>query len=148
MKLRRLIRNQDRGQSLMELSLTLLVLLIMVVGIIDVGRILFYNVSLRDAAEEGVLYGSLRPANVTDIQNRVRSSLAQYGPDVDIVVKFFRNSCNCITPAEACTGDKIQVIVSNDDFPLTVPLLGGFLGRESISMSNSYYGTVLRPACQ
>lgn len=148
MKLKRRILTSERGQSMMELALSLMALLIMLVGIIDVGRILFYNVSLRDAAEEGVLYGSLKPSIIGDIQNRVRSSLAQYGADgVDIQVNYSRGGCNCITAATACSGDQIQVVVSQPNFPLTTPLLGSFLGTEHISLSNSYTGTVLRPAC-
>ncbi len=139
--------SSERAQSLMELAMIVLLLIIIVVGIIDIGRMLFYNISLRDAAEEGVIYGSLEPSATTAIENRVKSSLAQYGADgVEININMMHGGSS-ISPGQACSGDQIQVIVTQPHFRLTVPILGSFLGTEDIKLSNDYKGTVLKPDC-
>ena len=55
---------RDRGQSLVEMTAGLMFLLVMLAGIVDVGRALFAQVALLDAAEEGALYGCLQPTDV------------------------------------------------------------------------------------
>ncbi len=61
-KLRALIaaRNQ-RGQSLVELAISLTVMLLLLSGAVTFGMALFSYVAMRDAAQEGALYGSFNP---------------------------------------------------------------------------------------
>lgn len=54
-------RRPEAGQSLVEISLGMIVLLIILLGILDLGRLFFTLVALRNAAGEGALYGSLNP---------------------------------------------------------------------------------------
>ena len=69
-----LIRGR-RGQSTVELALTLPVLLLLVLGIVDFGRVFIAaNVithATRDAARYGSLNSGTAPANLTTIQDRV-----------------------------------------------------------------------------
>jgi Flp pilus assembly protein TadG len=51
----------ERGQSLVELTLTFMILLVLLGGVLDLGRALFTFVALRDAAQEGAVYGSIQP---------------------------------------------------------------------------------------
>jgi len=48
-----------RGQSLVELSISLMVILMLLSGAVDFGMALFSYTTLRDAAQEGALYGSI-----------------------------------------------------------------------------------------
>jgi|YelNatPaOPRAMG01_1025707.scaffolds.fasta_scaffold215166_1 Flp pilus assembly protein TadG len=63
-----------RGQSLVELALTLSVLIILLAGIIDFGVAYFSYVALRDAAEEGAVYGAMCPTDLAGIEERIRQS--------------------------------------------------------------------------
>src|SRR5512135_3673178 len=76
MKKVRIFKSSERGQSLVELAAGLLVLLILVMGIIDLGRALFYYTTLRDAAQEGAVYGAINPQDCYGIVARARSPLA------------------------------------------------------------------------
>ncbi len=138
----------EKGQSLIELALVLLFLIIVAAGIIDLGRVLFYYVTLRDAAQEGSVYGSIYPYECKAIIDRTKGPLTNGGIDgVDIVVKIAGVNCTSANSNQACLGNDIEVIVTKDDFPLTMPLLGAFIGTEHFKLSTSIKGTILRPLC-
>jgi len=63
----------ERGQSLVELSISLVVLLWLLAGAVEFGLGFFQFIQLRDAAQEGALYGSINPADTTNIINRVKA---------------------------------------------------------------------------
>ena len=62
-------QGKERGQSLVELSLTLTVILVLLSGAVSFGMAYFSYVSIRDAAQEGALYGSLSPCLDTSPQD-------------------------------------------------------------------------------
>ena len=51
----------ERGQSLVELGVSLVILLYLLSGAAEFGVLFFQFVQLRDAAQEGALYGSMNP---------------------------------------------------------------------------------------
>ncbi len=55
-------QKSERGQSLVELSISLVVLLYLLSGAVEFGLAFFQFVQLRDAAQEGALFGSMNPA--------------------------------------------------------------------------------------
>lgn len=67
----------ERGQSLVELAISLVIILFLLAGAVEFGIALFQFIQLRDAAQEGALYGSICPhdPDVNDkIKQRVRSA--------------------------------------------------------------------------
>ena len=56
----------NKGQSLVELALVLPILLLIVFGVLDLGRIFFATIGLTNAAREGVRYLTL---HANDISN-------------------------------------------------------------------------------
>jgi Flp pilus assembly protein TadG len=54
-------QRREKGQSLVEFSLGLVVLLLVVCGLLDLGRVYFTFVALEDGAGEAALYLSLHP---------------------------------------------------------------------------------------
>ncbi len=140
--------NPESGQSLVELALVLLFLIILTAGIVDLGRVLFYYVTLRDAAQEGAVYGAIYPYECDAIVARTRGPLSNGGLDgVNIAVKIDGVDCLEATSNQACVDNDIEVIVTKDDFPLTMPILGVFLGTEHLKLSSNIKGTILRPLC-
>ncbi len=62
LKLRRILPfKAQRGQSLVELAISLTVMLLLLAGAVTFGMALFSYVAIRDAAQEGALYGSFNP---------------------------------------------------------------------------------------
>ena len=51
-------RSKEKGQAFVEFALTLGLFLLLVLGIIEVGRLLFYYSAITTAAREGARYGS------------------------------------------------------------------------------------------
>src|SRR5690349_5637107 len=65
------LKNNERGQSLVELAVSLLVLLYLLSGAVEFGIAFFQFVQLRDAAQEGALYGSMNPSDNAGIRDRI-----------------------------------------------------------------------------
>ena len=68
----RVFRDEERGQSLVEMALVLPLLLLLVVGIIEIGRYAEMSLLVTNAARAGVQYGAQNLAtagDTTGIQN-------------------------------------------------------------------------------
>jgi Flp pilus assembly protein TadG len=68
---------RERGQSLVELAVSLPIILLLLLGTIDFGMAIYSYTILKDAAQEGALYGSFDPQNKVGIENRIRSITPQ-----------------------------------------------------------------------
>ncbi len=64
---------RESGQSLVELALSFTFILLILSGAVDIGRAFFSYIAIRDAAQEGAVYGALYP-DATDVTTRVRNS--------------------------------------------------------------------------
>lgn len=135
----------ERAQSLVELAISLIILLTLLAGAVDFGIALYSYVSLRDAAQEGALYGSIDPTNTVEIENRIRSSsdapVNLSDPSVAITI-------NLIPSGQACegSGNGIQIILDYD-YQLIMPILPEILGVTEIPLSASVTDTILQPPC-
>jgi Flp pilus assembly protein TadG len=59
-------RNYERGQNIIEFALVLPLLLIILLGVLDLGRVFFGAISLTNAAREGVRYLTMHPDDVVN----------------------------------------------------------------------------------
>jgi Flp pilus assembly protein TadG len=151
----------ERGQSLVELSISLLVLLLILGGIVDLGRVLMFSINLRDAAQEGAQYGSLTApdsggsystrlaAYCNEITNRINSTGQDNFTAGSVMIDVRLNGVSCASAAlsDACFGKEISVTITKPDYPITMPLLGAAIGRQSVTVSNTAKSTILRPSC-
>jgi Flp pilus assembly protein TadG len=135
-------RVKERGQSMTELAISMVFLLILLAGVVDIGRALFAFVALRDAAEEGAIYGSIYPYDTPGIIDRVRH--ASWGPvnlantsDVFVTVT---------TVGAACEGNIVRVNVTHQ-LPIVTPFMGSILGSQTININATIDARILRPPC-
>lgn len=138
--------NSEKGQSLLELAVSLIILLILLSGVVDFGRVAFYYLAMRDAAQEGASYASIFPNNCEEIVDRViAGSVDTNRISVDLEI----NGAACGTcPTNYDAGQLVEITVSDPDFPITMPLLGAFLGKQSISLETTIYDNIVRvPLC-
>ena len=63
MKLHR--NDSERGQSLVEFGLIIPIVLLIMFGLFDLGRVVFINNSLSDGARNGARHASVGPATPT-----------------------------------------------------------------------------------
>lgn len=141
------VARREKGQSLVELALTLLIILTLLAGAVDLGMAFFSYVALRDAAQEGALYGSINPPDADGIRDRVRSSSNtpidfSAFPDEDIDVDA-GSACEGLTAGEP---NGVQVTVTYD-YILTMPFIGAILDTNKITLTASVTDTILTPAC-
>lgn len=64
----------ERGQSLVEFAISLVIILWLLAGAVEFGIALFQYIQMRDAAQEGALYGSINPIDKAGIEARVRAA--------------------------------------------------------------------------
>ncbi len=64
----------ERGQSLVELAISLTIILLLLAGAVDFSIAYFSFSAMQDAAQEGALYGSINPTDEAGIITRVRSA--------------------------------------------------------------------------
>lgn len=140
----------ENGQSLVEFAISLTVILYLLVGAIEFGIALFQYVQLRDAAQEGALYGSLNPADEPGIEAHVRAASSspidlQNDSNVNIDINF-TNPDGTAKASSPCERDGIQVIIT---YPHQVfmPFVSAFIGSNTININASVTDTVLLPLC-
>lgn len=156
--------NKQRGQSLVELAISLTVMLLLLSGAVTFGMALFSYVSLRDAAQEGALWGSFNPYDPSDsvnytlpntaaIQARVRaSSTSPVNLSDPSVVPTDFIEVSLTHPNHACEGldgsgapNAITVSVGYD-YHIFMPFLGAITG-DHIHLKASVTDTILEPKC-
>ena len=145
-----------RGQSLVEFAISLTFMLILLSGAVYFGIGLFYYIAMRDAAQEGALYGSMNPADAGGIQTRVADAS---GPglirnlydagELDVTVTF--------PDGAACEGNGITVTLEHE-YTLSWLPIGAFIepflggppcndGKQCIRLGATVTDTILTPPC-
>ena len=129
----------ERGQSLVELAISIFILVYLLAGAVEFGLAFFQFVQLRDAAQEGALYGSMNPTDNAGIIARVQGASSS---PVDLTT---------ITPTitiigAACEGNGIKVEVSYDH-QIFMPFIPQFIGDNKIPLRAEVTDTILSPVC-
>lgn len=150
--------SRQRGQSLAEFAISLVILMILIAGLVDVSRALFTFMAMRDAAQEGAVYGSTTPWDEAGIIERARMSSSMIEGIMTAPCSFPSGECPAIevvftdatspaTPLVNCQGDGIMVRVRYPHFPITMPFLGTLIGGQDVPITATITDTVLRPLC-
>lgn len=148
----------EKGQSLVELAISIMFLLLLIAGIVDLGRAFFTYIALRDAAQEGAAYASVAredpedPMMCSEIVARTQSTSNTQIVDLTqtLVSVVFAGGipCSGSVNANACFGQSVEVIVTYSEFPLITPFLGTILGRQTVPITASIFDTVITPLCE
>jgi len=146
---------KDEGQSLLELALVLLLLLILLAGIVDLGRMMYEYLTMRDAAQEGASYGVVFPNDCAHIIDRVKHNL----PDDNYMVSVEVDGLDCFesyahdyapgmtAPDHGCSGKTVTVIIDHTT-AITMPFISTYIGRNSIPMHVEIQDQIIRPVCK
>jgi Flp pilus assembly protein TadG len=144
------LHTRQRGQSLVEMGLMLMMLLWLLAGVIDFGIGFFSYVAIRDAAQEGALYGSVvydenHPTYTVDqlkamIIDRVENSSSApvdfHSPSVQVQV----------TPSGTwCAGNYLKLDVTYE-YPIMMPMVGIIIGP-TITLKSTATSILLEPHC-
>ena len=136
------LRRGERGQSLVELAISLTIIMLLLAGAVDFSIAYFSFSAMQDAAQEGALYGSINPSDEAGIITRVRrASTTPVDLSNEDLVKV-----KVTAPVGACEGDEIRVNVIYD-YPISMPFIGTYIGSQKITLNASVTDTILQPVC-
>ncbi len=147
---------REQAQSLVELAITLPILILLLLGTVDFGMAIFSYAIIRDAAQEGALYGSFNPDNKAEIENRARY-ISPQGEDlifsspvdltnrelVQVEVKSIGDSCQGTTGGKA---NSLRVRV-RFYYPILMPFIGSIIGSDTIALTGSATNVIIQPPC-
>lgn len=116
-------RSRQRGQELVEYALALPLFLLLVMGILDMGRATYYYSAIHNSAREGARYGIIHPEDVTGIETVVLTKAVGLDPAFLTVTT--------VLPDE----DTIRVTVTFQFRPIT-PIVGALLGSNEVTLGS------------
>jgi len=140
----------ERGQSLVELAISITILIFLLAGAVEFGMAFFQFVQLRDAAQEGALFGSMNPSQVSLIETRIRgasnSPIDLSSGDVTITISIDNISSTDAANYQTvdCEGHGLKVLVAYDH-QIFMPFIPAFIGSSTIPLNASVTDTILSP---
>ena len=133
--MRHLVRRDDRGQTMAEFALILPVFILVLVGIIDLGRAVYASSTIQNAAREAVRVGIV-DQNATVIEAEAIQHAVALGIDgADVDINFLQpdyTSGTCATTPDVGCIVEVEVRYA---YTAATPLLGNIVG--TINMSGS-----------
>jgi Flp pilus assembly protein TadG len=81
----------QRGQDLMEYALVLPIMLLILMSILDLGRVVYVYSSLHNSVRDGARYGIISPTDATGIQSVVLDKAVGLDP-ADLVISVVQPS--------------------------------------------------------
>jgi hypothetical protein len=121
---------REKGQGFVEFAVGITILLVLLAGVLDLGRAYFSYIALQDAAQEGASYASIAPSDIDGIRDRVRATSS--GP-IDFVL--FDDSQ---IEVQLLGGVTVKI-----DFRLVAPFFSG----NSLALSAEATDTILQDTC-
>ena len=109
----------------MELALVMPLLLLMVLGLADIGRAFYYTTAIANAAREGALFAAREPTMPS------ASTLTQHTCNETGFVAY-NTSCPDLTVTGAATADQVTVTVVYD-----LSLITGFMAERLTSSGSA-----------
>jgi Flp pilus assembly protein TadG len=139
----RLRHPRPSGQGLVEFALVLPVLLVLLAGALDLGRVFYANITLGGAAREGALQAARTPGSfvadapcdtttnmvVCRVQLEAKGSMVEVAPeDIDLV---------CSTSGCPAQGGSTVTVTVHGTFRLLTPLLAAVFGGQTLPLTSS-----------
>ncbi len=162
-------RNAEKGQSLVEMAVGMVILVMLLSGLLDLGRIFYIYVALEDAAGEAALYLSIDPycRDSGDIRDPTPSNIngdecrcadpnnahfrAQRAPGADIIDWSLVNYAPTV-PGRYVDGDFEPLVTPGGQvtveltYPvgLLTPIMPRFYGVNPIVLKSTATQTIIR----
>jgi Flp pilus assembly protein TadG len=127
-------RTRPRGAIAVEVAMVLPLLLTLLLGVWDIGRLVDADQILNNAAREGGRQASTGQAAVSDVQNAVLNTLSQAGvptTGVTVVVTNLTNASRS-DPTTANQLDQFQVAVTMPSSNVRYITLSGLIGSNTL----------------
>ena len=143
----------QRGQSMTEFALSLVILLTLLAGVVDMGRIFFAYIIIRDAAQEGAVYGSIAPKDnlpsfKNEVEERVKAAFTDPSDSTNVPIDITKLNVQTDIVGSTCAspGNGIKVKVEYS-VPVTMPFLGAVIGSQTMNLAATVQNAILSPIC-
>lgn len=138
MRSKRTSAHRSRGQSLVEFAVVIPIFLLLVFGLIDMGRLVYINNALSEGAREAARWGSVQSrsqtaAGLTSIHDYAVSSLTAV-PNPTVTPSCLPDIGIHPAPSTAC--DILVVQVSSQVTMLT-PIVAQFIGPRTYTATST-----------
>ena len=125
--------DRQRGQALVEFALVLPIFVLLLFGLFDVGRLVYVDNAVAQAAREGARYGSVQnrsgtPAGRTDIQAHTLGIMTAV-PDATVTVDCERGG----TVVTTCHTNDVLVVTVSSPVGMVTPVIGNLVGTVTVS---------------
>jgi Flp pilus assembly protein TadG len=118
-----------KGQSMVELAIALPLLVLIMFGVLDLGRAFFGLITIHNAAREGARYGTLNRSDLVSIPDIAREEVNNSGINPSELVVIYI----CESP---CSNSTLTVTVSYEFRPM-MGLLPHLFPDGKITMTRS-----------
>lgn len=128
--------DSQRGQTLVEFAITLPILIILLVGIVDGGRLVYVQNAISQAAREGARWGSVQGRSTSSggrltVAAETRSRMAAV-PNSIVTVTCESGGVT----VSSCGTNDILVVRVDTQVQLATPLLGQIFGTPTLSATS------------
>jgi Flp pilus assembly protein TadG len=137
-------RKNERGASLLELSIVASIFFTSLFGVLEFGRLLWTHNTLRDASRRGARYAVVRkndPAGIAAVKNMVVYGDPNANPATATPVAAGLTTSNVQVDYVNFNGIQLSarasVSIINYQFKFSVPLVGGTLNMPSYRTSQT-----------
>lgn len=130
------LRRRDRGQALVEFGLVLPILLLLIFGLIDLGRVVYAQNALSEGARDGARWGSVQARAASDIPG-----IEAYTVDRIEAVPGVSATANCVTSSVlGCSPNDVLQVTAEADVEMITPVIAqlmGAMGLDPIHLSST-----------
>lgn len=145
---------KEQGQSLVELAISFMVIILVLAGAVDFGRAFFALIALRDAAQEGVLYASINPDDEAGIEARVQTMsdspidmAAIPAADIDVSWSDPSHKCAGFFSSGGSEESYAVTVTVEYDFNFTMPMIQQIFPGGILRFAVDDTHTILAPEC-
>lgn len=118
--------NTEHGSSLVEMVIGASVLMTVVFGVLEVGRLLWTHNALAEAARQGARYAAISTQNVNNVKNFVVYGTASPGGEANPAVYGLTTSnVNVTYSGFGVKQGTVSVEITGYEFNFNVPIFGG-----------------------
>jgi len=136
------LQTRTRGQSLVEFALILPIFLMFVAAALDLGRVIYANITLSNAAREGAMYAAQEPglfvenADCDPVTNNVVCRIQFESQDsmVEVAATDIDMTCS-MTGCPGQAGSLVTIEVRGS-FSLVTPLLSAVFGGTTLGLTS------------
>ena len=144
----KLLSKTERGQALVEMALMVVVLVLLLSGVLDLGRAYYAYLALKDAAGEGAYFGSVYPSwadasdclNPWNIEFRVRNAAPSGG-----LIDWNGPTTYVTTTVVSVSATELITVAVTTDYTLAAPFIGAIAGSQTLPLTAVSTARILAP---